>query len=563
MTINTTADDKTAYRPILRGRRKIYTDEWEVNESNVIRVLQLTMMWHEQNAQEMRFLLDYEKGFQPLRRNKLVRSEVNVEAIDNIANQVVVFKQGYIWGNPILYIQRGNKDLSGSDEEGNEQQDLGITMLNEMNEIEFAQTKDQELARYVEICGVGYQMIDIRPKYDGLSAFDLMTLNPLFTYCVYRNNARQDKVCGVTFHRDIYSGDTWYSVFTPKKRFEIRNMTQMVDEYGNKEKVDKWEIQKDPVTGLSYYINPFETIPIVEFNRAADRTGCFERQIPDMDALNIESSDFVNLFCQSVQEIWWGVDFELPIDPETRKPKKAKNGQWIITKSINGGKPDLKPLHSDIDFDGIQRNIESRRELILQKCYVPLQSEPGGGSTGTAMSMSSGWAAAESAAAMEEQMLFRGKMEIVQLEIMAISKITGIEANSPLLKLKPSDVKPQFTRNKTYDLVSKVNAMVTMIKSGVHGRTAMETVNLFPDVAQAWADSKEVIEKYQTAIINRADNTYVSAYTKNKDSEASGDKAGADETDQIVNSPIVNTYPGGQERTTAMRNESRVGSDVL
>ena len=223
----------------------------------------------------------------------------------------------------------------------------------------------------------------------------------------------------------------------------------------------------------------------------------------------------------------------------------------------------MKPLHSDIDFDGIQRNIESRRELILQKCYVPLQSEPGGGSTGTAMSMSSGWAAAESAAAMEEQMLFRGKMEIVQLEIIAISKITGIEANSPLLKLKPSDVKPQFTRNKTYDLVSKVNAMVTMIKSGVHGRTAMETVNLFPDVAQAWADSKEVIEKYQTAIINRADNTYVSAYTKNKDSEASGDKAGADETDQIVNSPIVNTYPGGQERTTAMRSESRVGSDIL
>ena len=101
------------------------------------------------------------------------------------------------------------------------------------------------------------------------------------------------------------------------------------------------------------------------------------------------------------------------------------------------------------------------------------------------MSMSSGWAAAEAAAAMEEQMLFRGKMEIVQLEILAINKITGIEKDSPLLRLKPSDVKPQFTRNKTYDLVSKVNSMVTMIKSGVHGRVAMETVNLFPDVAQA------------------------------------------------------------------------------
>lgn len=527
-------DDKTAYRPILRGRKRIYTDEVYIDERNVINVLQLTMMTHDQNAQDMRFLLNYEKGYQPLRRVKTVREDVNVEAVDNIANQVVVFKQGYIWGNPILYIQRGNKDLSGEDEEGNTQQDLGITMLNEMNEIEYAQSKDQELARFVEICGVGYQMVDIRPKFDGMSAFDLMTLNPLFTYCIYRNNARQDKLAAVTFHRDIYSGDTWFSVFTPEKRFEIKNMTQVVDEYGNKTKVDKWELQKDPVTGLSYFVNPFETIPIAEFNRAADRTGCFERQIADMDALNIESSDFVNLFCQSVQEIWWGVDFELPKDPTTGKPKKAKNGEWVMTKSISGGKPDLKPLHSDIDFEGIQQNLTTRRELILQKCYVPLQTEPGGGSTGSAMSMSSGWAAAEAAAAMEEQMLFRGKMEIVQLEILAINKITGIEKDSPLLRLKPSDVKPQFTRNKTYDLVSKVNSMVTMIKSGVHGRVAMETVNLFPDVAQAWADSKEVIEKYQEAIVTKAETSRSTGF----------DRAGSDTTDQLQNSPIINSYPG-------------------
>ena len=535
----------------------------ESDERNVIAVLQNTITTHEQNAQEMRFLLEYEKGYQPLRRTKTVREDVNVSAVDNVANQIVSFWCGYSWGNPILYIQRGNKDLAGNDDESNTQQDTGITMLNEMNEIEFAQTKDQELARFVEICGVGYQMVDVRPKYDGMSAFELMTLNPLFTYCVYRNNARQEKVCAVTFHTDIYSGNTWYTVFTPEKRFEIKNETQIVDSSGNKVDVDNWTLQTDPMTGLPYYINPFERIPIVEFNRAADRTGCFERQIPDMDALNIESSDFVNLFCQSVQEIWWGIDFELPIDPLTNKPKKAENGQWIMTKSSNGGKPDLKPLHSEIDFDGIQQNLISRRELILQKCYVPLQTEPGSGSTGTAMSMSSGWAAAESAAAMEEQMLFRGKMEVVQLEILAIRQAAGIEANSPLLKLNPSDVKPQFTRNKTYDLVSKVNAMVTMIKSGIHGRTAMETVNLFPDVAQAWADSKEVVEKYQTALINRADNTYISAYTKREDAEkSSGNRAGADESDQLDNSPIVNTYPGGQ-KTTAMRNESRIGSDTL
>jgi len=75
--------------------------------------------------------------------------------------------------------------------------------------------------------------------------------------------------------------------------------------------------------------------------------------------------------------------------------------------------------------------------------------------------------------------------------------------------------------------------MVTMIKSGVHGRVAMETVNLFPDVAQAWADSKEMIEKYQDSIVN-------------KPQMGASDKAGSDTDDQAENSPLVNTYPGGQ-----------------
>ena len=547
----------------LRGRIRIYTDEWYVDESNVITVLQDTLMWHEQNVADMHFLLDFEKGFQPLPRKKKVRSDIDIRVVDNVANQIVVFKQGYIWGNPILYIQRGNKDMSGSDDEANTKQDMGITMLNEMNEIEYAQSKDQELARFVEICGVGYQMVDIRNKFDGLSAFDLMTLNPLFTYCIYRNSAKREKLAGVTFHTTEH-GDRYFSVFTNERRFEIKNTCQFVDDTGVKHP-EKWELVRDEKNNRPYWVNPFKVVPIVEYNRTADRTGCFERQISDMCALNAEVSDFANSVAQTTQEIWWGNDFEFPLD-EDGNPKPPVSGQWLLTTSHNGGKPDVKALHSQLELDGVQKNIQNKRDLILQKCYVPLQSDPGGGSTGTAMSMSSGWAAAEAAAAMEEQMLFRGKMELVQLEIMAINIITGIDADSPLLTLKPSDVKPQFTRNKTYDLVSKVNAMVTMIKSGIHGRVAMETVNLFPDVAQAWADSKEVVEKYQTAIINRAENTYVSAYTKREDAQNSSgenNRAGSDESDQIVNSPIVNTYPGGQQRTTAMRNESRVGSDIL
>ena len=548
-----TTENKTIkYYDSLRGRKRIYTDYPRVTRENVIEVVQLAMTEHLANMADMRFLLDYEKGIQPLQREKKVRSDSDISVVDNVANQIVVFKMGYIWGNPILYVQRGNKDQAMSNDEVNTAQDNGITMLNEMNEVEFAQSKDQMLARFVEICGIGYQMVDVKKPYNMLSYFDLVTLNPLFTFCIYRNTAKEEMAAAVTFRREELSGNVYFTVFTPEYRFELRNLAEFIDPVTHKKMPERWEHLEH-----SGDRNPFGMINIVEFNRSPDRTGCFERQISDMDALNIETSDFANSVAQTTQEIWWGNDFEFPVD-ESGNPKPPVSGQWLVTSTQSGGNPKVQALHSELDLSGVQKNIEKKRDLILQKCYVPLQSEPGGGSTGSAMSLSSGWAAAEAAAAMEEQVLFRSKMEVVMLELKALS-LSDVPKSSPLMSIHPSDVKPQFTRNKTYDLVSKVNGMVTMIKSGIHGRVAMETVDLFADVAQAWADSKDVVEKYQAAIINRAENTYVSAYTKREDSEAS--KSGGDASDQINNSPIIDGF-GKSQPDTVLAPEHRAGGDV-
>lgn len=129
----------------------------------------------------------------------------------------------------------------------------------------------------------------------------------------------------------------------------------------------------------------------MEFNRSADRTGVFERQISDMDALNIEVSDFANSVAQTTQEVFFGVGFDLPKDGNG-KTEAPVGGQWIIAKPVQNGTPTLKAVSSTFDFEGVQENIVAKRNVILQKCYVPLQSEPGGGSlSASAMSMSSGW----------------------------------------------------------------------------------------------------------------------------------------------------------------------------
>ena len=253
--MNSVSDDNKAYvYPELTGRRRIYTDVEEITKENIFEVLQKAMMVHMENVNEMALLMNYEKGVQPLVRKKIIRKEVDIKVQDNLANQITEFKLGYVWGQPITYVQRGNRDFSKSTDKQNDSQDDAISMLNELNDSEYAFSKDQELGRYVEINGIGYQFVDIKSNYHGLSPFDLATLNPLFTFCIYKNSALQEKLAGVTF-RITEDGARYYTVFTPDTRYEIKDMTEITN--GEKPS-DPWSFMQ-----RNGEKNPLGKIPIV------------------------------------------------------------------------------------------------------------------------------------------------------------------------------------------------------------------------------------------------------------------------------------------------------------
>lgn len=511
----------------LLGRKRIYTDVDRITTENIFQVLEQAMTIHEMNMAEIIYLLQYDKGVQPLVRKKEIRPEVNIEVADNIANQIVEFKLSYNFGNPITYVQRGNRDLGGNNADAD---DNAISQLNEMNDAEGSYAKDQEMARFLEICGIAYEMVEVKREYTGGSAFDLHVPHPLYSFIIYKNDIAETPIMGVTF-RQLQSGDRYYTCYTPERVYEIENMGRIVN---GERKVD-WAFRSQ-LEGYAGEINPLGMIPIVEFVRAYDRMGVFERQIGDMDALNVEVSDFANATAQSCQEIWWGNDFEFKKGADG-KPESPKTGQWIMTKTLANGKtPIIQAVTSTFDFENVQKNIESKRNIILQKCYVPLQTDPSGGSTGSAMSLSSGWTAAENAAMKEEQLVKLSKQKILALELKAISVRSPWLVGKPIVDLKLSDVTIKFTRQKTYDLGTKTNAMVAMIKAGINGRIAMQTVDLFSDVAQAWADSKDTIEKFQESL-----------FVKKEDVSIDEKRETTDLTDQVSNSPILDGMNTGQK----------------
>ena len=516
----------------LHGRHRIYTDAREITESNIISVLQDALMIHEKNRQEIAYLLNYEKGDQPLQREKTIRADIDIKVADNIANQVTEFWLGYFWGNQWTYVQRGDRDLTSNDPDID---DDAITLLNQMNDDEQCYTKVQELARYVEICGLGIQMIDIKRDYtEGDSVFDLHTLDPMNSFIVYRNDIWNTKMMGVTYTQ-LKNGDRYFTCITKDRWYEIRNITELIDG----KKIDTWG--SFGKYGKSGTLNLIGKVPFVEYIRSMDRMGVWERQISEMDALNIEVSDYANAVAQATQEIWWMNDAEFPTNPITGEKIKPKSGQWMQTKTApNGNRPMIQALSSTFNYTGVQENIMNKRDIILQKCYVPLQSEPGGGSTGTAYSMSSGWTATEAVATKQESIIRGAVMDLVELELLAIKNSGYLPSDHILMDLRTSDIYPKFPRQKTFDLGTKTNAMVTMIKAGINGRTAMQVVDLFPDVAQAWADSKDLIEKFQKSLFERNQSK--------EPAEGGSKRTMSDLTDQEVNSPALDGFVTGQNK---------------
>lgn len=490
-------------------RRIIWTDEREITAENIIQVVQDTWSDFAVNRADCEFLLNYEAGEQPLQRIKTYRPDINIECIDNVANEVTVFHTGYKWGNEISLVQRGNVD---SHKTGDEQE--AIALLNECYASEMSKAKTAELGRFVEITGIGYTFIDVNMDYhDGDSYFSHLVIDPRYAYVV-RSRAWTDHrvVLGVTFCEDSHR-IRHFTCFAPDARYEID---------GFPARGRRYDYAPNPRSGEA---NPLGVIPLIEWVRDYDRMGCFERQIPDMDTLNIEESDFANLVDQNVQSLWHANDVEFAKD-ENGKPITPKSNDWIFTQTTRDGKtPIITPLAVPTEYSGIMHNITTKRSLILQKCNVPQRNDNSGGSTGVAMSDATGWSQAEVCATRQQGIMEGCKIQEVKAALAAIKVSPFVPSDSPLLNLRYSDVTPSIKRQKNYEMVSKVNAFATMVSHGINGLHAIRSINLFDDPQQVYEDSKDLINRFQN-----------SAFSKKTEIQ---ERAGADESDQIVNSPNI------------------------
>lgn len=442
----------------LQGRRMIKTDETEVTIDNVVKILRKALPYHWKNRSEISYLWSYYKGRQPiLNRVKDVRPEITNKIVENRANEIVSFKSGYLMGEPLQYVSRGNAENIAD-------------AINQLNEFVFAEekpAKDKELADWFHICGTSYRMVlpDEMAGEDDESPFEIYTLDPRNTFVVYNNGLGNKPILGVKYVEDE-NGVVHYSCYSDHEYFEI--------------------VESKIV---SYDTHILGEIPIIEYPLNMARIGAFELVIPLLDAINLTDSnrlDGVEQFIQALM-LFHNVDISAEDFDELRERGAIK------FKDIDPQlKAEINYLVSNLNQGETQTLVDHMYQTVLTICGMPNRN--GGSSTsdtGSAVIMRDGWSAAE-ARAKDSELMFK-KSERIFLKVVLNICSTLVDMN-----LKVRNVEIRFTRRNYENILQKAQVLDLMLKNEkIHPRLAFEHCGLFVDSDLAYTLSAEYADEQE------------------------------------------------------------------
>lgn len=442
----------------LNGRRMILTDETEVNIGNVVQILRKALPYHWKNRSEISYLWSYYKGRQPiLNRVKEVRPEITNKIVENRANEIVSFKSGYLMGEPLQYVSRGNAENIAD-------------AINQLNEFVFAEekpAKDKELADWFHICGTSFRMVlpDEMAGEDDESPFEIYTLDPRNTFVVYNNGLGNKPILGVKYVVDE-NGVVHYSCYSDHEYFEI--------------------VESKVV---SYDTHILGEIPIIEYPLNMARIGAFELVIPLLDAINLTDSnrlDGVEQFIQALM-LFHNVDISSEDFDELRERGAIK------FKDIDPQlKAEINYLVSNLNQGETQTLVDHMYQTVLTICGMPNRN--GGSSTsdtGSAVIMRDGWSAAE-ARAKDSELMFK-KSERIFLKV-----VLNICRTLADMDLKVCNVEIRFTRRNYENILQKAQVLDLMLKNNkIHPRLAFEHCGLFVDSDLAYTLSAEYAEEQE------------------------------------------------------------------
>lgn len=483
----------------LNGRTAMYTDVEEVTAQNVSDVIDDVSGTQSANSSDVSYLYAYYRGDQPiLSREKTYNTEICNRVVENRAKEVTDFHVGYLLSAPIQYI---DARTANSDEvlTAKKAQSSDIATLSRWMRSEAKEASDMEVAFWQSVCGTAYRMLspkDQAPEDDGDAPFEIVDLDPRYTYVVYSSAPSHRPVLGVTYVEDSEGNRTTYA-YTDAATF-------VVDSDGN-------------VTSGTHQMG---RVPIVEYPSGPARMGDFEPVVPLLDAINAAESDRVDGIDQFVQAIMVLRGVDVGDMSEFLTSVKEEGGLQI--PNADGS---VSYLSLDMNQTQQQTLVDGLYDAVLKVCAMP---NPHSGfntsDTGSAVILRDGYSATEAYASQTETWFRRSERSFLDMAIDFCDVAGG-------LSLSHQDVDIRFPRRNYTNDSANVSNLIAMLNSDrVHPELAFEHCDMFPDPHEAYLKSmawyREATESATDAIMSEDDHGGSGDMRADAVADAGGDSLG-------------------------------------
>ena len=462
----------------------------ELNAESIRRILPQVLREHDKNTQEIDYLYNYYKGKQPiLEKTKVVRPEINNKVLENHAFEIVEFKKAYVYGEPVQYVQKGEKD--------NEVVNPEISELNKFMESEDKSSRDKELAEWQYICGTAYRWIDIdneADEEDEDAPFEIRTLDPRRTFVVYSSGVRGEQLFSgyINYFSEniqLENGETQFSKYRIITIYAEDKMYEYKESFGNTGNVQNLQIMPFNLQLTDKEKRKVEEYPllikghrIIEYPLNQARLGLIELTMSALNAINQVKSDDLDGIDQFIQSLLVFINQEIDVD----KFKQLVQAGAVEVSSADPAKPaDVKLLINQLVHSETKIVTDDLYNNVLTICGIPrLNHKASGGDTGQARLLGEGWTMADERAKQDELSFKKSERQSLRL-VLKICKY-----KNKLENLKIGDIDIKFTRNKSDNLLVKTQGLLTMKQSQVPPEIAFTICGLFSDPNDVYAKAK-------------------------------------------------------------------------
>lgn len=446
------------------GRKTIYANYTEsellVPETEkvyqiVVDILKNSVDIHKNNKAETLYLREYYNGVQDIysEKKKITRPEIDNKTVENWAYAFVDFKKSWLLGKPIQY------SLQGS-ESSNE-----ITALNNYCSYKQKEAKDQMLFEDVLVSGRAFRYVT--PIENDESPFDLINVDPEDCEVVYSSALGHEQLLSyieVSKHY-IYTDEEGkeeerfyedYTVYTRNRILTVSNKSGVFVVIKDKPNI----INEHRIS--EYYLNKGR-ISLIEIGKDL---------FNDINYLESLDKDDMEQFVNAIMVFQNAEVTEQDIEDIRRLGA-------VMIESIDGKEVKVTLLEQRLNANTTATYYSRLLNALHQILGVPKSGDNGDvsyGDTGQARLTGQGYTSAGIRADSDETMFEMCDFNSLK----TILKICR-EKSEDIKGLKAIQVKANFQRNMSDNLLVKAQAIQTLYSAKVPREIVNTIVGLFPD----------------------------------------------------------------------------------